>query len=261
MMAGKLEQIYMKWFPIPLPPPGTFAGQAALIAGGTGGLGLAAAIHLVNLGASEVLITSRDPARAKTALATLEKETRGRSNGVVRVLELDMNRYHSVVTLADEAKKVRTGKGGLDFVLLNAGVIGVEYKAVEEGWDQNIQVNVLSTTLLALLLLPWMMHERINRSAQAHVTIVGSSVHTDVDIRSWKGYVAGDGVLAHFNNPKNWPADPNVMYSTTKLMLHYAADELSRLARGKDSRYVELFIFICFMSLSTGKYATRRMGS
>lgn len=102
--------------------------------GGTSGLGLAAAAHLVNLGATEVIITSRNPKSAEQALATLEKETRGRSKGVVRVVELNMNRYDSVLALVNEVKKIRPGKGGIDFVLLNAGVIGVEYKAVDEGW-------------------------------------------------------------------------------------------------------------------------------
>jgi len=132
--AERLYQIYMKWFPIDLAPPNSFKGQAALVTGGTGGLGLATAAHLVNLGAAEVIITSRNPSRSKQALEELERETGGRSKGVVRVAELDMNRYDSVVALAEEVKKTRAGKGGLDYVLLNAGVIGIKYKAVDEGW-------------------------------------------------------------------------------------------------------------------------------
>lgn len=128
------SQIYMKWFPIPLPPPDSFKGQAAVVTGGTSGLGLAAAVHLVNLGADEVLITSRDSARSKEALATLEKETGGRSKDVVRIVELNMNRYDSVVALVEEVKKIRPGKGGVNFVLLNAGSLNIEYKAVDEGW-------------------------------------------------------------------------------------------------------------------------------
>ncbi|KAI0485440.1 hypothetical protein F4859DRAFT_381614 [Xylaria cf. heliscus] len=242
-ITDKLYQIYMKWFPIALPPPDSFKGQAALVTGGTSGLGLAAAAHLVNLGAAEVIITSRNPKSAEQALATLEKETRGRSRGVVRVAELDMCRYDSVLALVDEVKKIRPAEGGLDFVLLNAGVIGTQYKAVDEGWDQNIQVNVLSTTLLALLLLPWMKAERANRASPAHITIVGSGSHTEIDLASWKGHIAKDGgVLAHYNKASNWPKDPNVMYATTKLMAHYAADELAKLAKGKEDGRPDVII-------------------
>jgi NAD(P)-dependent dehydrogenase (short-subunit alcohol dehydrogenase family) len=134
VVSRLLYQIYMKWFPIALPAPESFKGQTALVTGGTGGLGLAAAAHLVNLGAAEVIVTSRDPARAREALRALERETRGRSRDVVRVVELDMNRYASVIALVDEVKKVRAGKGGLDFVLLNAGLLGTEFTAVDEGW-------------------------------------------------------------------------------------------------------------------------------
>ncbi|KAI0402116.1 hypothetical protein F4802DRAFT_384583 [Xylaria palmicola] len=235
-LASNLYQIYMKWFPIALPPPDSFRGQTAVVTGGTSGLGLAAAAHLVKLGAAEVIVTSRNPARAEQALATLERETGGRSRGVVRVLELDMNRYDSVVALAEEVKKIQPGKGGVDFVLLNAGVIGAEYKPVDEGWDQNIQVNVLSTTLLALLLLPWMKAERANRSSPAHIAIVGSSVHLEADIAAWERYIAQDGgVLAHYRCPENW-TDASAMYVVTKTMAHYAAVELAKLATGEDGR-------------------------
>lgn len=235
-LVSNFRQIYMKWFPIALPPPDSFKGQAAIVTGGTSGLGLAAAAHLVNLGAEEVIITSRNPARAEQALAALEKETRGRSKNVVRVAELDMDRYDSVVAFAEEVKKIRPGKGGVDFVLLNAGVIGFEYKAAAEGWDQNIQVNVLSTALLALLLLPSMKSERANRTSPSHIAITGSGTHTDIDPAAWQAYIAQDGgVLAHYRDAKNWPG-PNPMYAATKLMVHYVADELAKLSKGEDGR-------------------------
>ncbi|KAI1425541.1 hypothetical protein F5Y12DRAFT_714030 [Xylaria sp. FL1777] len=235
-MSAKLYQIYMRWFPIALPPADSFKGQAALVTGGTSGLGLAAAAHLVNLGAAEVIITSRNAARSGKALETLEKETKGRSKNVVRVVELNMNRYDSVVGLVEEMKKIRPGKGGLDFVILNAGLIGTEFTTVDEGWEQNIQVNVLSTTLLALLLLQWMKAERANRSSPAHLSIVGSSSHIDTDLEAWRKYIAQDGgVLAHYRDRKNFP-HPNVMYGVTKMMVHYAADELAKLAEGGDGR-------------------------
>lgn len=137
-MAGGISKIlyqaYMKWHPIPLPPADAFKDQVVLVTGGTSGLGLATAVHFVNFGASEVIITSRDSSRAKTALATIKRETSGRSNGRVRVMDLDMSRYSSVVSFAREVKKIRQGRGGLDCVILNAGVAGVDFKLADEGW-------------------------------------------------------------------------------------------------------------------------------
>ncbi|KAI1330008.1 NAD(P)-binding protein [Xylariaceae sp. FL0255] len=215
----------MKHFPIPLPPPGKFNGQVCVVTGGTGGLGLAAAAHLVNLGAEEVIITSRNKERARQALVKLEQETHGLSKNVVRVLELDMNRYSSVVAFTEEVKKVRARKGGVDFVLLNAGLIGYEYKLAAEGWEQNIQVNVLSTVLIAFLLLPWMKSERVNRSGPSHLSIVGSEKHLDPNIKLWNTIItqgSKDGMLAYYNDPKKWPG-PDGMYGITKLMVTYSS--------------------------------------
>ncbi|KAI1210315.1 NAD(P)-binding protein [Annulohypoxylon truncatum] len=228
-----LIQAYMKWFPIPLPPPDSFKDQTVLVTGGTSGLGLAAAVHFVNLGAAEVIITSRNSARSKTALATIERETGGRSKGRVRVMDLDMSRYASVVAFAEEVKKINRGKGGIDTVVLNAGLSTVEPTRGEEGWDQNIQVNTLSTVLLALLLLPWMKAERANRSAPAHLAVVGSGRHLEPNIQEWKEWASETSLLEHFSKPENWPGS-SMMYATTKLMAQYAVNELVKMALGPD---------------------------
>ncbi|KAI1105069.1 NAD(P)-binding protein [Jackrogersella minutella] len=235
-MAGKfLYQAYMKWFPIPLPPAGTFKDQTVLVTGGTTGLGLAAAVHFVNLGAAEVIITSRDASRSKTALATIERETGGRSRGHVRVMDLDLSCYASVVAFTQEVKKVKQGRGGVDIVVLNAGIAGVDFKLSDEGWEQNIQVNALSTTLLGLLLLPWMKAERAHRAEPAHLAVVGSSRHLEPNIQEWKERASESGVLGHFSKPENWPGS-SAMYAVTKLMAQYAVNELVAMALGPDGR-------------------------
>jgi hypothetical protein len=51
--------IFTNKFLLPsLPPPGTFKDKKVLITGASGGLGLATAVHYVNLGASSVSISS-----------------------------------------------------------------------------------------------------------------------------------------------------------------------------------------------------------
>ena len=145
-MAGLLFQAYMKFNHIPLPLPDTFAGQTAVVTGGTSGLGLATAVHLLRLGAAEVIISARDAARGRNAAAHITaeaskggggKDDGGRNKktlGQVRVLELDMNRYDSVVAFAKNVIEVKKGKGGVDVVVLNAGMIGTEYELGPEGW-------------------------------------------------------------------------------------------------------------------------------
>ncbi|KAI8965029.1 NAD(P)-binding protein [Daldinia sp. FL1419] len=245
-MGDMLYQAYMKWHPIPLPPADSFKDEAVLVTGGTSGLGLAAAIHFINLGATEVIITSRNASRAKAALETIAKETKGRSNGRVRVMDLDMNRYASVIAFAQEARKVRAGKGGIDYAVLNAGVAGVDFTLGDEGClspestnhpnpprEQNIQTNALSTALLGLLLLQWMKTERPNRSAPAHLAATGSGQHVVPNINDWTKWASETGILQHFNKPENWPG-ANSMYAATKLLAQYAVNELARIALGPD---------------------------
>ncbi|KAK9782910.1 hypothetical protein SCAR479_01253 [Seiridium cardinale] len=236
-MAGMLYQTYMKFSPIPLPPPNVFSGQTAVVTGGTSGLGLASAAHLINLGATEVIISSRNPSRSQKALEELRKITGGKSKDKIRVLELDMDSYASVVEFAKKVKEIKTGNGGVDIVILNAGTIGVEPKITGEGWEQNIQVNTLSTTLLAALLLPHMKAERANRSSPAHLSIVGSMRFADPNISEWARWTTekGEGVLEHLSKPENWSSG-NAMYADTKLLVTYAFRELVERARGSDER-------------------------
>ncbi|KAK8134680.1 hypothetical protein PG984_006692 [Apiospora sp. TS-2023a] len=76
-MAALLFQAYMRLRPISLPPPDTFAGQTAVVTGGTSGLGFAAAVHLLRLGAAEIIISARDAARGRDAAAQIVTEALG----------------------------------------------------------------------------------------------------------------------------------------------------------------------------------------
>ncbi|KAK9417903.1 hypothetical protein SUNI508_08551 [Seiridium unicorne] len=245
-MAGMLYQTYMKFSPISLPPPNVFSGQTAVVTGGTSGLGLASAAHLINLGATEVIISSRNPSRSQKALEELRKITGGKSKDKIRVLELDMDSYASVVEFAKKVKEIKTGNGGVDIVILNAGTIGVEPKITEEGWEQNIQVNTLSTTLLAVLLLPHMKAERVNRSSPTHLSIVGSMRFADPNISEWAKWTTenGKGVLEHLSKPENWSSG-NAMYAGTKLLVTYAFRELVERARGSDGRPEVILNILC----------------
>ncbi|ETS78750.1 hypothetical protein PFICI_08603 [Pestalotiopsis fici W106-1] len=219
-----LHQPYMKLFPISLPPADTFAGQRAVVTGGTTGLGLAAAAHLINLGAAEVI-------------------TRGRSKGRARALELDMEDYTSIVEFAAKVKDIGKGSGGVDVVILNAGMIGVEPRVTANGWEQNIQVNTISSILLATLLLPHLKAQRASRSSPAHITLVSSGRFAEPNIVDWPKW-HDEGILAHFSKPENWPGSQG-MYPITKLSLQYGFRELAELARGPDGRPDVIMNTVC----------------
>lgn len=111
-----------------------------------------------------------------------------------------------------------------------------------------MQVNALSTVLLALLLLPGMKQGQELRGngsalgATPHLVFVSSGVHFDPDITEWPNYVETDGgILAHFNKPGNFPSGlKNPMYGISKLFLMYDIQELCKMALGSDERCVLL---------------------
>ena len=260
ILSWTVRDMYHGWSPLPLPAPGSFAGQTVCVVGGSTGLGLAAAEHCVNLGAAEVIITSRDAARVRvakdrleaTAAAAVVPVTGTRGGGGARstppasptecrvtAMVLDLNRYGSVVAFADDLKKIRAGRGGIDFLLLNAAVIQSRFVPSPEGWQEELQVNTLSNVLLALLLLPWLRDERKNRSSPAHLAFTTSSASLSNDVSQWEGWSSsggGEGILNHWNKEDNWPPGLSGGYSISKALLMYAGSELNKLAIGPEGK-------------------------
>lgn len=106
--------------------------------------------------------------------------------------------------------------------------------------EEIIQVNTLSTSLLALLLVPWMKQQRDQRSAPARVVFVSSGLHMSVNIKPWAEYAKTEGgVLAHYSKEESFEAGlTSPMYNYSKLLLMYALEEVSKMGSGKDGEYV-----------------------
>lgn len=241
-----------KFFPSPLPPADAFAGQKVLVTGGTAGLGLAAAIHFLNLGADEVVITARsasspraEGARQKILAAAGHGSAKGTA-GKVSIMELDMNSYASCVAFV-EAVKGRFAAGGPDAIVFNAGVTNSQFRRSPEGMEEIIQVNTLSTSLLALLLVPWMKQQRGQRSTPARVVFVSSGLHMSVDIRPWSTYAEKEGgVLAHYSKEENFEAGlTSPMYNYSKLLLMYALEEVSKMALDQNGEPQVILTSVC----------------
>jgi len=95
-------------------PPDSYAGQRVLITGGTSGFGLATAVHVVNLGASEVIITAFSVKRGNAACQKIRNKLAAETQGRAGALELDMSRYGTVVGQVELLKKEY--EGGLDCI-------------------------------------------------------------------------------------------------------------------------------------------------
>ena len=86
--------------------------------------------------------------------------------------QLDLSSYESVKQFAKKAESLKR----LDAVVENAGVIPVKFKTVEQD-ETTLTVNVVSTFLLGLLMLPKLRETASKFNTTPHLTIVSSEVH------------------------------------------------------------------------------------
>jgi NAD(P)-dependent dehydrogenase (short-subunit alcohol dehydrogenase family) len=137
-----------KWVSPPKPVHEDYSGFNIIVTGATSGIGEEAAYKFAALGASKVIMTARDMEKGESTKASLE--ARLQDKGQLEVWELDLMSYDSVKAFANRASEL----DHLDIVILNAGTRRTTFHQTSYGWEEDLQVNTLSTTLLALLLLP-----------------------------------------------------------------------------------------------------------
>lgn len=222
-MAGLFRLLRMQYTP-PTDPRGvSFAGKTVLLTGATSGLGYEAAIKFLNLGVDNLIIGSRNVERGKKAKSEIEKRTN--RPGVVQVWELEMTSFRSV---KDFAQRAINELQRLDIALLNAGMWNREYEIASEHWEETLQVNTLSTALLALLLLP-KLRESSSVSDPTHLSVVSSQQF----VRAKAESLRTDGpLLEHLNSPHNFHGPKQ--YAISKLLLEYVMKNVANLARNED---------------------------
>lgn len=149
-------------------------GRIAIVTGSNTGIGLECSRQLLNLGLTKLILAVSDEAKGQAA-ATGLLEDRGQGI-VVEVWKIDLCSYESV---CDFAKRT-TSLERLDIVILNAGILPTKMELnPTTGHEQSIQVNYLSTVLLAILLLPV---AKAKRAAQEHPTRI---TITSSDASAW----------------------------------------------------------------------------
>ncbi|TAQ86759.1 hypothetical protein B7494_g4923 [Chlorociboria aeruginascens] len=154
-----------------LPYPTTdFSGQTVIVTGANSGLGLEAARHFVRLNARKVILACRDIEKGEDAMKSIEETTARK--GAVEVWQVDLSSYQSVTQFCARAQTLDR----LDVVVENAGIAVPDYIEIE-GMESTITVNVISTFLMALLLLPKLREDAVKFDMVPRLTIVASDVH------------------------------------------------------------------------------------
>jgi NAD(P)-dependent dehydrogenase (short-subunit alcohol dehydrogenase family) len=140
----------------------------------------------------------------------------------VKVYELDMSSFASVKAFA---RTIAAEEPRLDVAVLNAGMTSASYQLSPEENEMSVQVNVLSTALLAALLLPKLQETACKSGEPSHLEFVGNVGHRMVKPDAFDAMLYNDGHLLNFTNHKKNFGIP-ATYCYTKLFLMYAMEGL-----------------------------------
>lgn len=169
------------WYPIyfltsqlrSLPYPETeYRGKTVVVTGANVGLGREAARHFCRLGAARVILACRDLDKGRAAGADIEASTSRK--GVVDAWQLDLGSFESVRAFC---RRAETELDRLDVVVENAGVAIGTYVECDGGFESTIAVNVVSTFLMALLLLPTLRRTAARFNVEPRLVVVSSDAH------------------------------------------------------------------------------------
>lgn len=190
-------------------PKASFAGKSVIVTGSNVGLGKEAARHIARLGASPLILAVRSLEKGNAAKEDIERST-GCAKGTIQVWELDMANYGSVQKFAARAERELER---VDVLLANAGIASFKFVRAEDN-EKMITVNVVSTFLLTLLMMPKLKEtaKKFNTTPVVTITSSGAHAHTNFPEKS-----APPGQIFQTLNDES-KADMNIRYPTSKLL-------------------------------------------
>lgn len=192
-MGPLLDELHNQFFTKPPVPTADFSGKTIIVTGANVGLGKEAVKHFVKLHAAKIIIAVRSTSKGEAAKAEIVRECKVAPN-VIDVWPLDYSKYASCKEFAARLATLDR----VDAVVLNAGITTEKFEIFEDNESQ-VTVNVVSTVLLALLVLPALRASATkNKGSTPIITIVGSGVHAYTKFPEQKER----NIFTACNNPK-----------------------------------------------------------
>lgn len=214
---------YSQLFVTPPYPAKSYKGQTVVVTGSNVGLGFEAARHFARLNAAKVILAVRNVEAGETAKDAIESSTHRK--GCCEVWQLDLASVESVKAFGERAAKLER----LDVVVENAAIANPDTFAKVGGHERHITINVISTLLLGLLLLPKLQAtaEAFPDCSPPHLTYVTSELHAHTQFPERH---KGD-MIAALDDEK--ATDMAERYPTSKLMELLLVRELAGRVAGK----------------------------
>ncbi|KAH9969293.1 hypothetical protein BGW80DRAFT_1461768 [Lactifluus volemus] len=147
-------------------------GKTVVVVGANVGLGFEAAKHFASMNPKRLVLACRSQQKGQAAVDGNHPSHRFQNTELTLV---DLARFASVSAFADTF--IRDGSQ-IDILVYNAGVALPQYATTEDGWEEVIQVNHLSSVLLTVLLLPCLLKAASSGTSQnPRVVILSSDAH------------------------------------------------------------------------------------
>ncbi|KAM5341721.1 hypothetical protein ACJ41O_014752 [Fusarium nematophilum] len=192
-------------------PPGdtNLDGKVAIVTGSTSGLGLEASRQLLSHGLSGLILAVRSQDKGENVAVKFRTEY---PKAIIQVWSLEMESYDSIRAFV---RRADAELARLDIAILNAGVQAADFIVVTgTGHEKLVQVNYLSTMLLAVLLLT-ILKSKSPAGEPGRLTIVNSGTARGATISE----LNGSPVLASLDDETR-PWKPVDRYAVTKLLGH-----------------------------------------
>ncbi|KAF5322502.1 hypothetical protein D9619_002190 [Psilocybe cf. subviscida] len=166
------EFIKNQWTTLPPVVQANLTGKTVIVTGANNGIGFEAAKHFARMAPGKLILACRSKERGQAALDKIKGETGCKTT---ELWILDLASFASVKAFAEKFNK----EGGrLDILMENAAVTPLEpMRTTTDGWEETLQINNLSTSLLALLLLPRMIQTAKEHHTTPRMVIVSSEMH------------------------------------------------------------------------------------
>ncbi|EJD48769.1 NAD(P)-binding protein [Auricularia subglabra TFB-10046 SS5] len=219
------EQLFEK----PAVPTTDFTGKTIIVTGANVGLGKEATRHFVRLGAAHVIMAVRSLEKGEAAKAEIlgDPALAGR-RATVSVWKLDMASYASVQAFA---ARISAELERLDAAVLNAGITAFKFELYELD-ESTLTVNVVSTMLLAALLVPTLRRSALEHHTKPVLSIVGSGIHIYAVFPERNV----DNIFAAMNDPSR--ADMDGRYTLSKLVQLLVVREFAAAVNGSGRPFV-----------------------
>jgi NAD(P)-dependent dehydrogenase (short-subunit alcohol dehydrogenase family) len=171
--------------------------------------------------ASDIILACRNTKKGQAAKDTIFRDTACKAYTNIEVWELDLANYQSVLAFGE---RVRTQLPRLDAFIANAGMEVQEFQ-LAENLEIHLTVNVISTFLSAIAILPKLQKTAQDHNVKTSLTFCGSMYHIfGSDEEFDAGLLEDVDMFETLSDPKK--TDIIWRYALSKLMDHLCFHEL-----------------------------------